>query len=96
MRSDGIVNDNARVSTYGPTLDTQSDQLRTAGCSSRNIYSRKRQLAHRAKSGRQRTNLTGDHLWDANGRLAPDGFRQLSVPAVIAAKTPHIVVDRLA
>ena len=38
MRSDGIVNDNARVSTYGPTLDTQSDQLRTAGCSSRNIY----------------------------------------------------------
>ena len=28
MRSDGIVNDNARVSTYGPFRDTQSDQLR--------------------------------------------------------------------
>src|SRR5438067_3965436 len=31
----------ARVSTYGQTLDAQLEQLRAAGCTSRNIYREK-------------------------------------------------------
>jgi len=36
----------ARVSTYGQPLDSQLDQLRAAGCSSRNIYREKVTGAH--------------------------------------------------
>jgi hypothetical protein len=36
----------ARVSTYGQTLDAQVEQLRAAGCSSRNIYREKVTGAH--------------------------------------------------
>jgi DNA invertase Pin-like site-specific DNA recombinase len=36
----------ARVSTYGQTLDSQLDQLRAAGCTSRNIYREKVTGAH--------------------------------------------------
>jgi DNA invertase Pin-like site-specific DNA recombinase len=31
----------ARVSTYGQTLDSQLEQLRKAGCTSRNIFHEK-------------------------------------------------------
>src|SRR2546429_3672941 len=36
----------ARVSTYGQTLDAQLDQIRAAGCTSRNIYCEKVAGAH--------------------------------------------------
>src|ERR1700741_1519223 len=39
----------ARVSTVGQTLDSQLDQLRAAGCSSRNIYGEKLPGAHSAR-----------------------------------------------
>jgi DNA invertase Pin-like site-specific DNA recombinase len=42
----------ARVSTYGQTLDTQLDQLRAAGCSSRNIYREKVTGARADRRGR--------------------------------------------
>jgi Resolvase, N terminal domain len=40
----------ARVSTYGQTLDSQLQQLRKAGCSSRNIY---REKVTGARAGRR-------------------------------------------
>jgi len=52
----------ARVSTYGQTLDAQLDQLRAAGCSSRNIY---REKVTGARADRRELNRMLD-------RLAPD------------------------
>ena len=49
----------ARVSTYGQTLDTQLEQLRTAGCSSRNIY---REKATGARADRRELLRMLDHL----------------------------------
>src|SRR3954447_23354293 len=43
----------ARVSTYGQTLDAQLEQLRAAGCSSRNIY---REKATGARADRRELN----------------------------------------
>ena len=43
----------ARVSTVGQTLDSQLEQLRTAGCSSRNIY-REKVTGARADTHRRR------------------------------------------
>jgi DNA invertase Pin-like site-specific DNA recombinase len=52
----------ARVSIYGQTLDSQLDQLRAAGCNSRNIYREKVTGAH---SDRRQ-------LLRMLGKLAPD------------------------
>ena len=51
----------ARVSTYGQTLDSQLEQLRAAGCSSRNIY---REKATGARPDRRELNRM-------LGKLAP-------------------------
>src|SRR5438067_13902138 len=52
----------ARVSTYGQTLDSQLEQLRAAGCTSRNIY---REKVTGARADRRELNRM-------LGRLAPD------------------------
>jgi len=46
----------ARVSTYGQTLDSQLEQLRKAGCSSRNIY-REKVTGARAEIARDRSGI---------------------------------------
>ena len=51
----------ARVSTYGQTLNSQLDQLRKAGCTSRNIY---REKVTGARPGRRELNRM-------LGKLAP-------------------------
>ena len=51
----------ARVSTYGQTLDSQLEQLRKAGCTSRNIY---------------REKVTGASLARMLGKLASGDGRQ--------------------
>ena len=43
----------ARVSTYGQILDSQLEQLRQTGCSSRNIY---RERVTGARAGRRELN----------------------------------------
>jgi DNA invertase Pin-like site-specific DNA recombinase len=52
----------ARASTYGQTLDSQLEQLRAAGCSSRNIY---REKVTGARATRRELNRMF-------GKLAPD------------------------
>src|SRR6266478_1235977 len=52
----------ARVSTYGQTLDSQLEQLRKAGCTSRNIY---REKVTGARADRRELNRM-------LGKLAPD------------------------
>jgi DNA invertase Pin-like site-specific DNA recombinase len=52
----------ARVSTYGQTLDSQLEQLRAAGCSSRNIY---REKVTGARADRRELNRM-------LGKLTPD------------------------
>jgi DNA invertase Pin-like site-specific DNA recombinase len=68
----------ARVSTYGQTLDVQLDQLRAAGCSSRNIY---REKATGARTDRRELNRMLDKLAPGDvvtvtriDRLAPSTF----------------------
>ncbi len=45
-------------------------------------------LAHLAPLGWQHLNLAGDHLWGADARLGPDGFKPLWG---IAANTPTAI-----
>src|SRR3954447_3417797 len=49
----------ARVSTYGQTLDSQLEQLRNAGCASRNIY---REKVTGARADRRELNRMLDKL----------------------------------
>src|SRR3954469_17280908 len=59
MQNRGMIYGYARVSTYGQTLDAQLDQLRAAGCSSRNIY---REKATGARADRRELNRMLDKL----------------------------------
>ena len=49
----------ARVSTYGQMLDAELDQLRAAGCASRNIY---REKVTGARADRRELLRMLDHL----------------------------------
>jgi len=57
----------ARVSTYGQTLDSQLEQLRAAGCGSRNIY---REKVTGARADRRELNRMLGKL--APGRPSPN------------------------
>src|SRR3954470_893193 len=61
----------ARVSTYGQTLDTQLEQLRAAGCSSRNIY---REKVTGARADRRELLRMLDAASIARLSRAPQGF----------------------
>jgi DNA invertase Pin-like site-specific DNA recombinase len=52
----------ARVSTYGQTLDAQLEELRKAGCNSRNIY---REKVTGARADRRELNRMLDKLGPA-------------------------------
>jgi DNA invertase Pin-like site-specific DNA recombinase len=63
----------ARVSTYGQTLDRQLEQLRKAGCSSRNIY---REKVTGVQADRRELNrMIGKRIVDAKAQ-----FRSLAQP----------------
>src|ERR1700756_2261477 len=67
----------ARVSTYGQTLDSQLEQLRAAGCSSRNIYREKVTGARADRRARSTFHLFGivKRIVDARAQ-----FRSLAEP----------------
>ena len=61
----------APVSTYGQTLDSQLDQLRKAGCTSRNIY---REKVTGARADRRELNRMLGKL--ASGEVVGDAIGQ--------------------
>ena len=67
----------ARVSTVGQTLDSQLEQLRAAGCSSRNIY---REKATGARPDRRELNKMLDKLAPGDVVTVTEGAT-LSEPA---------------
>src|SRR5215471_17207737 len=76
----------ARVSTYGQTLDSQLEQLRKAGCSSRNIY---REKVTGARADRRELNrmlgklAPGDVVTVTRiDRLAPQHLRLVRPPSL--------------
>src|SRR3954449_11101596 len=73
----------ARVSTYGQTFDTQLDQLRAAGCSSRNIFREKvtGARADRRELLRMLDRLTSDDVVTVThiDRLARSTFDQFAI-----------------
>ena len=67
----------ARLSTVGQTLDSQLEQLRAAGCSSRNIY---REKATGARPDRRELNKMLDKLAPGDVVTVTEGAT-LSEPA---------------
>ena len=76
-RASGLALVTAAIALWNTVyLDRALDDLR---CGSEMIP--EALLAHLAPVGWQHINLTGDYLWDADIRLAPDGFRALRTKA---------------
>ena len=78
----------ARVSTYGQTLDSQLEQLRKAGCTSRNIY---REKVTGARADRRELNRM-------LGKLAPGDVVTVTRIDRLARSTfdPFAIVKRIA